>query len=229
MLQNGRHYIGFLLALVWMVLSAMCVYAEEENQHQFYLMDVGVQGGAAYYVGELAPHVFMSTTETYGVQTRFKIDTRWAIQLKGQHQRVVGNQMWHVDLMGEYNFFLLGLNEYDIHMRPITPYMAFGIGVTLLGTSWKVVNVSRAAVYLPVALGVKWKIADRWQLQMAWQHNVYVDINGDGLEGSAAFDNTYDMNGSNIMNKDVTSTLTMGFVYEFCRDRKPCVMCTYDL
>ena len=31
------------------------------------------------------------------------------------------------------------------------------------------------------------------------------------------------------MNKDVTSTLTVGLVYEFCRDQKPCVMCTYDL
>ena len=89
--------------------------------------------------------------------------------------------------------------------------------------------MNRAAVYLPVALGVKWKFADRWQLQMAWQHNVYVDINGDGLEGIEEFDNTYDMNGANIMNNDVTSTLTVGLVYEFFREKKSCVICTYDL
>ena len=38
----------------------------------------------------------------------------------------------------------------------------------------------------------------------------------------------YGMNGSNIMNNDVTSTLTVGVVFEFGREQKPCVMCTYD-
>ena len=37
------------------------------------------------------------------------------------------------------------------------------------------------------------------------------------------------MNGANIMNNDVTSTLTVGLVYEFFREKKSCVICTYDL
>lgn len=244
-LQKSHYYIAYLFAFAWIVLLPASVYAKNDSQHQFYLMDVGVQGGAAYYVGELAPHVFMSTSETYGAQIRYKINTRFGLQLKGQHQRVVNtleagnewgesagkykNQMWHVDVMAEYNFFLLGLNEYDIHMRPITPYMALGVGVTLMGTSWKRFQVDRAAVYLPVAIGLKWKFAERWQLQMAWQHNVYVDKNGDALEGNSAFDNTYQMNGTNIMNNDITSTLTVGLIFEFGRENKPCVMCTYDM
>ena len=55
-------------------------------------MEVGVQGGASYYVGELASHVFMSVGETYGAQLRYKIDPRWAIQLKGQRQRVINKE-----------------------------------------------------------------------------------------------------------------------------------------
>ena len=80
-----------------------------------------------------------------------------------------------------------------------------------------------------MAIGLKWKFAERWQLQVAWQHNVYVDKNGDALEGNSAFDNTYQMNGTNIMNNDITSTLTVGLMFEFGRENKPCVMCTYDM
>ena len=38
-------------------------------------------------------------------------------------------------------------------------------------------------------------------------------------------DNSYKMNGSNIMNNDLTSTLTLGIVFEFTPQKKPCVLC----
>ena len=82
----------------------------------------------------------------------------------------------------------------------------------------------RFAVYLPVGIGLKWKFAERWQLQLAWQHNLYV-WNGDGLEGIDEFNNKHEMNGSNIMNNDVTSTLTAGVVFEFGRSKKVCLLC----
>ena len=194
-------------------------------------MEVGVQGGASYYVGELASHVFMSVGETYGAQLRYKIDPRWAIQLKGQRQRVINkeynvdNSMWHVDVVGEYNFFQLGLDEYNIHMRSLTPYMFLGVGATVYEDSLIMKDFFRCvAVYLPVGIGLKWKIAERWQLQLAWQHNVYL-WNGDGLEGSEAFDNLHEMNGINIMNNDVTSTLTVGVVFEFGHKERTCLLC----
>ena len=194
-------------------------------------MEVGVQGGASYYVGELASHVFMSVGETYGAQLRYKIDPRWAIQLKGQRQRVINkeynvdNSMWHVDVVGEYNFFQLGLDEYNIHMRSLTPYMFLGVGATVYEDSLIMKDFFKCvAVYLPVGIGLKWKIAERWQLQLAWQHNVYL-WNGDGLEGSEAFDNLHEMNGINIMNNDVTSTLTVGVVFEFGHKERTCLLC----
>ena len=190
-----------------------------------------MQGGASYYVGELASHVFMSVGETYGAQLRYKIDPRWAIQLKGQRQRVINkeynvdNSMWHVDVVGEYNFFQLGLDEYNIHMRSLTPYMFLGVGATVYEDSLIMKDFFKCvSVYLPVGIGLKWKIAERWQLQLAWQHNVYL-WNGDGLEGSEAFDNLHEMNGINIMNNDVTSTLTVGVVFEFGHKERTCLLC----
>ena len=77
---------------------------------------------------------------------------------------------------------------------------------------------------LLVGVGLKWKFADRWQLQAAWQHNVYV-YNGDGFEDAPEYNNKHDLNGSNIMNNDVTSTLTIGVVFEFGKGKKICPLC----
>ena len=127
--------------------------------------------------------------------------------------------------MGEYNFFQLGLDEYNIHMRSLTPYMFLGVGATVYEDSLIMKDFFKCvAVYLPVGIGLKWKIAERWQLQLAWQHNVYL-WNGDGLEGSEAFDNLHEMNGINIMNNDVTSTLTVGVVFEFGHKERTCLLC----
>ena len=104
-----------------MLFSSASVLAEEK----FYRLELGLQAGAAYYMGDLAPYAFMSSSETYGVQARVKIDPRWAVQVKGQRQRVMNyfeseNQwdvpegryqtpMWHFDVAGEFNFFRFGI------------------------------------------------------------------------------------------------------------------------
>ena len=88
-------------------------------------------------------------------------------------------------------------------------------------------------MYIPIGVGVKWKFAPRWQLQLAWQHQIYMS-NGDGLEGvicqddPSKFNDSYQMNGSNILNNDIISTLTLGVVFEFAREKKVCVECQDD-
>ena len=222
-------------------------------------MEVGVQAGLGYYVGELAQHAFLSAADVYGAQLRFKIDQRWALQLKGQRQRVVNaleennewgfaagkyvTPMWHFDVTGEFNFFRFGIDPYNIHMRAVTPFVFFGVGYTvgnentIDAINYPKLNIRNNAyvdhaMYLPVGVGLKWKFANRWQLQLAWQHNIYV-LNGDGLEGVIdqsrpnLLNNAYELNGSNIMNNDVTSSLTIGIVFEFAPDHKFCPFCNY--
>ena len=49
--------------------------------------------------------------------------------------------------------------------------------------------------------------------------------NGDGFEDAPEYNNKHDLNGSNIMNNDVTSTLTIGVVFEFGKGKKICPLC----
>ena len=246
------------LVVLWTLLMPVSLCAEEKT-HWFYYLDAGLQGGVAYYAGELSQYAFASSAETYGAQVRFKLNPRWAFQAKAQNQRVSNRlpednvwglepisyqcSWWHVDVVGEYNFFELGLNEYNIHMRAFTPYIFVGLGASVPGKTWglgdqalRVDCMDSVSLYLPVGLGIKWKFAERWQLQLSWQHNIYVS-NGDVLEGDfgvlgdeykGLFNNTHEMNGHNIMNNDVASTLTLGVVFEFGRKGRKCVYCEYD-
>lgn len=245
-----------LIGLFVLLLLPSLVSAEEH----FYHLEAGLQAGAAYYVGELAPYVFTSVSEAYGVQARCKIDRRWSLQVKGVRQRVVneivpGNEwnirkglyrtpMWHIDLTGEYNFFQLGWNAYDIRVKNITPFISLGIGMTVHNTfatskegvmvavHFKDMNKLDYAMYIPVGVGFKWKFAERWHMEMLWQHNLYM-LNGDGMEGVMdkdrpdLLDDSYQMNGSNVMNNDVTSTFTLGLVFEFGAKKKACPYCNF--
>ena len=254
-----------------MLLTSTSVSAENNTM---YRLEIGAQAGVAYYMGELAEHPFMSSSEAYGLQLRCKIDDRWAVQAKAQSQRFIytfdaENQwnvpalkhqtpMWHFDVTGEYNFFHYGYNAYDFRVRNFTPYIFAGFGFTMLNKdastkdgyillgkdrivhsndsiSWKRAELD-AAIYIPVGVGFKWRFAPHWQLQVAWQHNLYI-YNGDCLEGEIKtrtretqdklnlFNDAHGMNGINIFNNDVASSITVGIVFEFMADSDICVLC----
>ena len=226
---------------------AMSASAQTERM---YRCELGLQGGCGYYVGDATEYVFQDVREAYGLHFRYKFDKRWALQVKGMAHHIKGQftagetpssiviaggdacapgqtwetQMVNVDMMGEFNFFRFGARQYDERIKPITPYIGVGIGIGMcMEKNWVWRGYSPVVqVYVPFVLGLKWKIADRWQLQAAWQHNVYF---ADNLEGIDAINNAHNLNGSNFLNNDVTSQLTVGIVFEFAQDRKICALC----
>ena len=82
-----------------------------------------------------------------------------------------------------------------------------------------------------MGIGMKWKFADRWQLHVVWQHQIYFvdNIEGlpalDGRTNPAVGGGRYGLNGTNILNNDLTSTLTLGIVFEFAKEKKICKVC----
>lgn len=205
-----------------------------------YHCEVGVQAGIGYYVGDATRHIFNDPLETFGAQFRYKFDRRWALQVKAQRHRITFresgkpyyNPMWNTDITGEFNFFRFGEKQYDRRIKPITPYIFWGIGVSVYGEAASpsagtpfpsLLNTgANVGVYMPLGIGVKWQFAHRWQLHAAWQHMLFF---ADNIEGIESLNNTYGMNGSNLLNNDLTSTLTLGIVFEFAQEKKVCRLC----
>lgn len=236
--------------------------------------EVGVQVGVGYYVGDANKMLFGNTREVFGAHARYNFDSRWAMHVKTQRQRIVyaykpqptaevlnplsvkfQNPMWHFDVMAEYNFFRFGLHPYDSRIKPITPYIALGVGLTMsnkTATHYSIKDmvyprvqinkkdnedgITFGGFYIPIAIGVKWKFAERWQLHASWQHQIYLSDNIEGympgydkIDGStndpSILNNSNDMNGFNILNNDLTSSLTIGVVFEFGTREKMCYFC----
>ena len=188
-------------------------------------MEVGLQGGLGYWIsGEKYPHPFMHNTETWGAQFRYKFDRRWALQLKEQGmfrtQTATGKveldtAVISLDLTAEYNFYRFGIDEHNIFVKRLSPYIFLGIGVTVLPL---------VAIYSPVGVGLRWNFAERWQLQAAWQHQIYWSKAGDLLDGEAHYEPELTIK-NNIFNNDLVSTITVGIVYEFAVVKDGCVVC----
>lgn len=208
------------------LLSTLYAYADDPT----YRCELGLQGGLGYYVGDATPHIFMHVQPAYGLQFRYKFDPRWALQtkLQGQHIRFrapegsaedyAGNQLWSWDVVAEFNFFRFGVKQYDDRVKQLTPYIFLGIGAS--GYS----NFESFAAYLPFGVGLKWKFSKRVQLHAAWQHQLYF---ADNIEGLAEYDNANGLNGSNILHNDLTSSFTVGIVFEFAREKEVCRQCGY--
>ena len=225
-----------------LVFLLMCMSLFARGEELPYLCEIGVQAGCGYYVGDATPHIFQDVRETYGLHFRYKFTKRWAVQVKGLAHRITGNnydahhvktgtkwenQMVNIDVMGEFNFLRYGstAGTYDKRLHPYTPYIFLGVGAGIYsGDAANKYAFNRVAAYIPLGIGFKWKFADWCGLNIAWQHNIYI---ADNLENGANLDNTYDLNGSNWMNCDVTGQLTVGIVFEFGKAHHPCVICNY--
>ena len=232
-----RLYIVFLLLA--------CVSVGARAQGQPFLCELGIQGGVGYYVGDASPHIFMNPREAYGIHFRYKFTKRWALQVKVSGQRIAGydyefkpglmprrldtkwtNQMLNADLMAEFNFFRFGeFNKYDKRIKPYTPYIFIGIGAGLYGDIQEKGNDKKTVSgYVPLGIGFKWKFAERWGMNIAWQHNIYFS---DDLEAQKDLNDRFHMNGWNWMNCDLTGMMTVGIVFEFARAPKACRICNY--
>ena len=226
----------FLYIVVFVLCSVLCV-PESQAQEVPYLCEIGLQGGAGYYVGDAAPHIFMNVREAYGLHFRYKFTKRWAVQVKAAGQRITGNEytirgekldsrwenrMVNVDVMAEFNFFRFGtMNKYDKRIKSYTPYIFLGIGAGIYGLGDTQVH---ATAYVPLGIGFKWKFSEHCGLNIAWQHNIYM---ADNLECRDALDNKHQLNGWNWMNCDVTGMATVGIVFEFAKAPKPCRICNW--
>lgn len=227
-----QHYI--LLLLVLLPLLAMA------DPQRPYRMEVGLQGGTGYYVGDATPHLFQQPSWAAGGQARYKFTPNWALALYGvaHHYNIPakvayvgegrydsipgrGKMMGNIDVRAEYNFLRLGPRQYDRSYHPASPYIFLGVGA---GVYHGINGATKAAAYIPFGIGVKWMFAPRWGLNLSWQHNLYF---ADDLEGHPLLDNTYRLNGKNIYNFDLTSQLMLGIVFEFWQAKKICKMCNY--
>lgn len=113
------------------------------------------------------------------------------------------NAAWHVDALAEYNILSYGQTDNwgaELEYYQATPFVTIGVGMTVFNenATWRdlssnpgfyikemyptlIGNSHKVAMYVPVGLGVKWRVMSSLQLQASMKYHLYV-LNGD-IEG----------------------------------------------
>lgn len=204
---------GFLL------LGAGLMNAQEDT----YFAEIGVHGGSSYYLGDANNVLFKNAQLSYGLIYRQKFNPRLAAHLSWNSTAVAGkgivdnvnipfnNRVNAFDLAGEFNFFSYERKEYLPFSKTFTPFIFAGVGGAL--------GDSVATMSLPFGVGFKMMLGDRLNLNIMWSNRLMFN---DNLEGKADFNDHAGLNGTNIFNNDMLSTLSVGITLNIWKKKCDC-------
>ncbi len=147
------------------------------------------------------------------------------------------NAMWDLDFTAEYNILPYGLAVHrpsgvkgaQMRIYPATPYVLFGVGVALSnkevparqsdeGSMFPMIRPAdgnlAANVYIPLGVGVKWRIDYNWQLKAACQYHLGFGHDPSGAtKGAIAYENLASGAWHNVV-------LNIGVVYNFGKHKR---------
>ncbi|MDE6097902.1 MAG: porin family protein [Muribaculaceae bacterium] len=228
MITRLRHILPLVLLVLATALPA-------RSQTAPYKFDLGAQLGTSGYIGEANSTNIMKHPGFDGeLSFRYIADVRWSFRgvfsvfgLSGDTSETGnilpdGKQYSFTstvyDLGGrvEFNFLPYGIGETYKRLRRVTPYITLGVGVCMSSSGGEM----SFAPTLPMGLGVKFKMSERWNLAAEF---TMTKAFGDKVDGSSLTD----LNGIKTAfyrNTDWYSRLTIGISYEF---GKRCETCHY--
>ena len=113
-----------------------------------FMFDGGIQGGYSYIIGDSGFDSYVVA----GIHVRYKFDQRWSLRAQVQQHVYPAKSEWgNIDISAEYNFFRYGIDEYDLRVKAVSPFIAIGVGITSTLKELKTDPVSGLKrVYVPI-------------------------------------------------------------------------------
>jgi hypothetical protein len=192
-----------------------------------YKAEIGINGGGSFYLGEANNQLFNYTRPAFSGYVRYLFSPRIALRAELSSAIVAGsaikdNQIYIGDLCGEFNFFDLEQNPYKRYSKTFSPYIFAGLG--MITDVYAGQNLPEAC--LPFGIGMKFKLANRWNFNIQWVNRLLLadNLEGDSAPGvSTHYNNPNNLNGTNILNNDFLSTITIGISYDFWKKQCKCL------
>lgn len=219
----------FALLVMLMALAAPELKAQEET----YRFDIGGQVGMAGYLGDASSNISGHPGFSGGVSWRYLPDARWAVRALFNVMGLSGSTADMDDVLPDYaehsfrstaydlggrvefNFFGYGIGETYKKLRRWSPYLTVGLGVTLATSG----SQSAFGVNIPMGVGLKYKMKERWNLGLEFTMTKVFSDHVDGV-----LSDLYQIQSSFIKNTDWYSNISVSVTYEF---GKRCATCHY--
>jgi len=212
------------------------LFAQQQDEFR---AEIGILGGVAYYIGDANSIPFNNLTPAYGALFRYKFTPRFAARAEFTRTSVFGggfvgvtvpefpdyihmvdarfdNPINVLDFAGEFNFFDLERSLNRRTSRIFSPYIFVGVGMM----NYLYEGNEQFTLSLPFGVGIKLKLGQRFNFNAQFSNRL---LFADNLEGISDFNNPRGLNGSNFLNNDMLSTLTIGITYNIWRRCPGCV------
>jgi len=206
--------IRFILLCAFLFL---CVPISAQDE---YRAEIGAVGGGSYYLGDSNNKLLNNMQPDFGLFLRYRFNPRIATKLEWNLANIKGdgnpsfiNAINAVDMTGEFNFFDLEQNPFKRYSKIYSTYIFAGLGLMTDLYDGQTVP----ALSFPFGVGFKVKLAKRWNLNAQWTNRLLFSDNIEGklVEEKFVYDNPKGLNGSNVLNNDVLSTVTVGISFDF--------------
>lgn len=218
-------------AFIWFILIITMVVSRAGAQD--YKYEIGAGGGVGFYMGDANQSaLFHKPGAAFGAVMRRVINYRWSIKfnlatagIKGDTQSFnnqfpdgknfkFNRQLIDLGAQGEFNFFHYGMGPAYLDVYRFTPYLLAGLGFTYVPHK----NDGYFNVNIPLGIGVKYKISERWNLGLEFSMRKTL---GDKLDGKDLSD-PYKIKSSAFKNTDWYSMTWFTITYDFGRKKAIC-------
>ena len=198
-----------------------------------YRFDIGAGLGMTGYLGDAnTANLWSEPGWDFEALFRYIANPRWAFKtnfyagnLRGDSSKMTNvfpggetfsfsTTFYELGEMVEFNFFNYGMGETYRKLKRISPYIAAGIGMTV----WSIDGKTGAAFNIPLGVGLKYKLSQRWNIGFEF---LMKKTFSDRLDGEQLKD-PYGIKSSFMKNTDWYSTLMVSISYEFGERCKNC-------
>lgn len=225
-----KNFLTITLAALALLTGSLSLRAQED-----YRFDMGGGLGMTGYLGDANTANLWSNPSwdaellfRYMLNPRFAFKTNFYVGgLRGDSSKMTNvfpggetykfsTTFYELGEMFEFNFFNYGMGESYRKLKRFSPYISAGLGVT----AWTVDGKMGAAFTIPLGVGVKYKLSERWNLGFEFiMKKTFSDrLDGDSLKDPLGIKSSF------MKNTDWFSTMSLTISYEFS---KRCAVCNY--
>lgn len=218
-----------ILSIAAMLFCCVSATAQDDG----YMMEVGLGGGASFYMGDANTRLYGNTNGVISVLARYNFNPRLSLKanlaaagISGSTEDAYGTlpgdeavfsrTLYDLGVQLEWGFCGYGIEGWN-GTRRLAPYGLTGLGVTFAPKPER----NDLAACIPIGLGLRYKLSDRVNVGLEWTMRFStsdrLDVTGNyGTE----LENPFMIKGKGIKNKDSYS-FTMLYV-TFDVFKRPC-------
>lgn len=225
-----KNFLKITLAALALLSGPLSLRAQED-----YRFDMGGGIGMTGYLGDAnTANLWSNPSWDAELLFRYMLNPRFAFKtnlyvggLRGDSSKMTNvfpggetykfsTTFYELGEMFEFNFFNYGMGESYRKLKRFSPYISAGLGVT----AWTVGGKMGAAFTIPLGVGVKYKLSERWNLGFEFlMKKTFSDrLDGDSLKDPLGIKSSF------MKNTDWFSTMSLTISYEFS---KRCAVCNY--